>query len=490
MRIPALLPPRAVRAAVAVAATLAAASGALLAAPVPAVAQPSSSSDAFNSLTGQSHPDWMAQVPGGTSLAAMSIPGTHDTLAIHGGLAPWAYEAQEDHGDSAATLTAQLDAGIRAVDIRVRVISGAFAIHHTDVYQNANFDDVLTHAQAFLSAHPGETVVMNLHGECDADTTEGGSGTASIGHCADDPSNTTEADRIRIFDGYLARYPGLFYAPTVTGTATAATPTLGQARGHIVLADFTGPSGEVYAGFGLSQLPGGDSGSTVENDWGQCDLAKKWGEAQSNLANAANDTSGALYVTYTSSNCAPFGADPADMAGGYLGGEGENQHLLDYLNAAGPGKTGVLRMDFPGWAVIAGLIDRNPGIWRTGQVTSGIAGTCLDDYGDSTANGAAVDLYTCNGTPAQQWRPATDGTLRINGQCLDVTGAATAPGTLVELWPCNGGANQQWSVNAVGALVSSQSGLCLDDPSSATANGTRLRIWSCDGTAAQHWALP
>ncbi|MDH6115206.1 hypothetical protein P3T36_004125 [Kitasatospora sp. MAP12-15] len=490
MRIPALRPPRAAKAVVAVAAALAAATGALLAAPTPASAQPTSSSSAFNSLTGQSHPGWMGQVPDGTSLGAMSIPGTHDTLAIHGGLAPWAYEAQEDHGDSAATLAAQLDAGIRAIDIRVRVIGGAFVIHHTDVYQNANFDDVLTHAQAFLSANPSETIMMDLHGECDADTTEGGSGTASIGHCADDPSNTTQADRIAVFNGYLARYPGLFYAPTVTGSGTAAVPTLGQVRGHIVLTDFTGPVGEIYPGFGLTQLTGGGPGGTVENDWTQCDLGKKWNEAQTNLANAAADRTGALYVTYTSANCAPFGADPADMAGGYLGGEGENQHLLDYLDAGGAGKTGVLRMDYPGWAVIAGLIDRNPGIWRTGQVSSGIPGKCLDDYGDSAANGAAVDLYSCNGTAAQQWRPATDGTLRINGQCLDVTGGSTSQGTAVELWPCNGGANQEWSANANGALVSAQSGMCLDDPSSTTVDGTRLQIWSCNGTGAQRWALP
>ncbi|MCX4746132.1 ricin-type beta-trefoil lectin domain protein [Kitasatospora sp. NBC_01287] len=484
------LPRRAAKAAIAVAATLAVATGALLTTPTPASAQPGSSSDAFNSLTAQSHSDWMSQVPDGTGLGAMSIPGTHDTLAIHGGLAPWAYEAQEDHGDSAATLTAQLDAGIRAIDIRVRVIGGAFAIHHTDVYQDANFDDVLTRAQAFLTAHPGETILMDLHGECDADSTEGGSGSSSIGHCADDPSNTTTADRIGVFDGYLARYPGLFYAPTVTGTSTAATPSLGQVRGHIVLTDFTGPVGEVYPGFGLSQLTGGEPGGGVENDWGQCDLTKKWNEAQSNLANAAADPTGALYVTYTSSNCAPLGADPADMAGGYLGGEGENQRLLDRLDAGAPGKTGILRMDFPGWAVVAGLIDRNPGIWRSGQVTAGIPGKCLDDYTDATAPGATVDLYSCNGTPAQQWRPATDGTLRINNLCLDVTGAATAQGSPVELWGCNGGANQQWTAGANGALVSAQSGRCLDDPSSSTADGTRLQIWSCNGTAAQAWALP
>jgi hypothetical protein len=139
-----------------------------------ASAQPSSSNDAFNSLAAESHTDWMAGLPPQTNLGALTIPGTHDTLAIHGGLFPSYYEAQEDHGDGAATLDAQLNAGVRAIDIRVRVVNNdsAFAIHHTDVYQNANFDDVLTHARAFLSAHPGETVLMDLHGECDGDSTE------------------------------------------------------------------------------------------------------------------------------------------------------------------------------------------------------------------------------------------------------------------------------------------------------------------------------
>jgi 1-phosphatidylinositol phosphodiesterase len=475
-------------------ATLAAVGVGVFAAADPALAQPSSSSSAFNSLTVGFHPAWMSQVSDQAGLGSLSIPGTHDTLAIHGGFAPWAYEAQEDHGDSAATLTAQLNAGIRGIDIRVRVVNGgtAFAIHHTDVYQNANFDDVLTHAQSFLAAHPSETILMNLHGECDADTTEGGSGSSSIGHCADDPSNTTQANRIAIFNGYLSRYPGLFYAPTVTGNSTSAMPTLGQVRGRIVLTDFTGPRGEIYPGFGLTQLTTGDFNRTVENDWTQCDLATKWNEAQANLANAAGDQSGALYITYTSANCTPFGAAPADMAGGYSGGTGENQRLLDYLNS-GSAHTGLLRMDYPGYAVVAALIGRNPGVPAvpaTGAVPSGIAGKCLDDYYDSNSAGAAVDLYSCNGTAAQQWTVNTDATVRINGLCLDVTGGGTGSGTPVEVWTCNGGANQQWAVAPGNALISAQSGLCLDDPNSTTVDGTRLQIWTCNGTAAQRWTLP
>jgi hypothetical protein len=341
------------------AAVLAAATGGVLASPGTALAQPTTVTGAFNSLTGGSHPDWMSPLPGTVSLGSLSIPGTHDTLAIHGGLLPSFYEAQEDHGDSAATLTAQLAAGIRAIDIRVRVVSGAFVIHHEDVYQNANFDDVLTRAQAFLQAHPGETILMHLHGECDGDTTEGGLGISTPGHCADVPANITGADRISIFQGYLARYPGLFYAPSVTGTSTAAMPTLGQARGHIVLTDFTGPRGGIYAGYGLTQLTTGNWAQYTENDYSQCDLATKFSEVQTSLATAAADTSGAMYTTYTSANCTPFGATPADMAGGYGGGAGENQRLLDYLNAGGAAHTGTVMMDYPGYAVIAAIIGRN-----------------------------------------------------------------------------------------------------------------------------------
>jgi 1-phosphatidylinositol phosphodiesterase len=330
-----------------------------------ASAQPSSSSPAFDSLTGASHPDWMASLPDGLGLGALSIPGTHDTLAIHGGLAPWAYEAQEDHGDGAATLDAQLAAGIRAIDIRVRVVNNgtAFAIHHTDVYQNANFDDVLTHAQAFLAAHPGETILMNLHGECDADTVEGGSGTASIGHCADDPASTTTADRIRILQSYLARYPGLFYAPTVTGTSTAAMPQLGQVRGHIVLTTFSGPVGEIYPGYGLTQLTSGNWGSYVENDWTQCNTGTKWSEARTNLAAASADTTGALFTTYLSANCSPFGAGPADVAGGTWFTTGVDQLALNDLTTGGPStqltRTGVVLMDYPGYALIAAILGRD-----------------------------------------------------------------------------------------------------------------------------------
>ena len=84
---------------------------------------------------------------------------------------------------------------------------------------------------------------------------------------------------------------------------------------------------------------------------------------------------------------------------------------------------------------------------------------------------------------------ASNGTVQVYGKCLDITGASTANGALIELWQCNGGANQQWQASN-GELVNPASGKCLDDPGSNTANGTQLDLWTCNGGANQQWHLP
>jgi hypothetical protein len=126
-----------------------------------------------------------------------------------------------------------------------------------------------------------------------------------------------------------------------------------------------------------------------------------------------------------------------------------------------------------------------------GQVTSGIAGKCLNNSNGSTADGNPIQIFTCNGSAAQLWQVPGDGTLRIAGKCMDVTSSGTANGTRIQLFGCNGTGAQQWSHNATTrALVNPQSGRCLDDPGSSTVDGTQLQLFDCNGTAAQQWTLP
>ncbi|WP_317445569.1 ricin-type beta-trefoil lectin domain protein [Streptomyces collinus] len=120
----------------------------------------------------------------------------------------------------------------------------------------------------------------------------------------------------------------------------------------------------------------------------------------------------------------------------------------------------------------------------------GLAGKCLDVAGASGANGAAVQLYDCNGSAAQQWTLPGDGSVRALGKCLDVTSASTADGAKVQLYECNGTGAQKWSYDAsTGDVVNTAANKCLDVTDNSSANGARAQIWSCTGAANQKWKL-
>ncbi|MFF1907692.1 ricin-type beta-trefoil lectin domain protein [Kitasatospora sp. NPDC058218] len=124
-----------------------------------------------------------------------------------------------------------------------------------------------------------------------------------------------------------------------------------------------------------------------------------------------------------------------------------------------------------------------------GQIT-GYASKCVDVKAASSADRTPVQIWDCNGTNAQQWKIATDGTVRALGKCLDVAGAGTANGTKAQLYSCNGTGAQQWQVRADGSILNPQSGRCLDDLGFSTANGNQLGIWDCNGAANQVWHVP
>jgi chitinase len=123
-----------------------------------------------------------------------------------------------------------------------------------------------------------------------------------------------------------------------------------------------------------------------------------------------------------------------------------------------------------------------------GPIT-GYQGLCLDDRSASTANFNPVQVYTCNGTNAQQWTVASNGTLQVLGGCLDVAGAGTANGTKVDYYPCNGTAAQVWQHQSNGELVNPNSGKCLDDTGFG-GSGTQVQIWACADSSNQQWNLP
>jgi beta-glucanase (GH16 family) len=128
------------------------------------------------------------------------------------------------------------------------------------------------------------------------------------------------------------------------------------------------------------------------------------------------------------------------------------------------------------------------GTLGTGTIT-GYGGKCVDVNAASTANGTAIQLYTCNGTGAQRWTVNADGSVQALGKCMDVTSSGTADGTKVQLYQCNGTGAQKWTLNAAHDLVNTNSGKCLDATGPSSADLTRLQIWTCSGGANQKWTL-
>ena len=120
-----------------------------------------------NNLAWQPSPDWMGNIDGNTYLHTISIPGTHDTMAIKGrpdsitsAIGRWVITQEW-------TLDMQLQAGIRYLDIRCRKHSNSFPIHHGPIFLNTFFETVLTTVVNFLNNHPSETVILQFSKEHD-----------------------------------------------------------------------------------------------------------------------------------------------------------------------------------------------------------------------------------------------------------------------------------------------------------------------------------
>lgn len=127
------------------------------------------------------------------------------------------------------------------------------------------------------------------------------------------------------------------------------------------------------------------------------------------------------------------------------------------------------------------------------------SGKALDVYGNRTADGTNVNIYTDNGAINQKWTISknSDGTYKIISQSsnkvLDVDGNQTTDGANVQIWSDNGGNNQKWRItqNSDGTykIIGVGSGKALEVAGNGTANSTNVQIRMDDGSAGQKWQL-
>ncbi len=133
-------------------------------------------------------------------------------------------------------------------------------------------------------------------------------------------------------------------------------------------------------------------------------------------------------------------------------------------------------------------------------VVNQYTGKCLDVAAGSTADGAKIQQWACNGSAAQQWRLTATGTgayqliSRASGKCADLSGWNTADGTYVNQWGCGTNqANQQWNVQSAGEgwvrIASVHSGKYMSLVNGSTADGAQIHVWPWVGNADQKWRL-
>ncbi|MFJ8163455.1 phosphatidylinositol-specific phospholipase C [Streptomyces sp. NPDC096136] len=254
--------------------------------------------------------DWMAGLGDSTALQRMTIPGTHDSGARQGGL----YVACQN-----TSIAEQLDSGIRFLDVRCRVTGGSFAIHHAAFFQNLMFGDVLVACADFLAAHPSETVLMRVKQEY---------------------STESDATFRAVFDDYLDHRgwrPLFRIADTL--------PTLGQARGRVVLlADNAGLPGLRY----------GDGGVFDIQDDYNTEPFGKIGRIQDQFRKAVQQP-GRLFVNYTSTAAYMPPRWNSDRLNPQV------HAFVDGSELAGRTGLGIVPMDFPNTrsGLVASLIRHN-----------------------------------------------------------------------------------------------------------------------------------
>jgi len=98
--------------------------------------------------------------------------------------------------------------------------------------------------------------------------------------------------------------------------------------------------------------------------------------------------------------------------------------------------------------------------------------------------------------------PIADGTYRVlpthipstsTPQCADVSGRSTASGADVIQWNCNGQTNQAWQFRHLGGgiyeITAAHSGLCLSVQAGSASNGADVLQETCNASAAQRWLV-
>jgi len=304
--------------------------------------------------------NWMKQLPDSRHLSKISIPGTHDTASFFGG---------DITQTQSLSITQQLEAGIRFLDIRIKHEKNIFEIYHGIQYQNTTFEKVLDEVTNFLKNNPSEAVLMR------------------VSQAGNESGNTRSfADT---YKSYLSRYQNFFAYPQKN-----YDPLLCQIRGKILL--YPTDNIPILNEWALDYNMAFD----IQDDYNlvsNWDLYSKWEKIRnhikkSNTAVVNKSPTKKIFMNYLSASGGSFpyfvasghsspGTDAPRLSTGIvsttndkypdfprvacLGSlcttvfEGTNTLTKDYLKANKLSYVGIVLADFPGPELIDAIIKVN-----------------------------------------------------------------------------------------------------------------------------------
>jgi len=151
--------------------------------------------------------------------------------------------------------------------------------------------------------------------------------------------------------------------------------------------------------------------------------------------------------------------------------------------------TGLVQLSCTTAAAGTWLIDAGQFPGSDHQLVIGNDSLCLDVDDASTAAGAAIDQWTCNGQTNQQFQFVSVsggyGELQAENSSDDVAVASssTAAGAVIVQQSPNGASNSLWlpvqQSNGSYEFKNENSGLCLDVSGGVSTLGTQLDQWAC-----------
>jgi 1-phosphatidylinositol phosphodiesterase len=327
---------------------------------------------------GANNPNWMSQLPAGTLLSQLTLPGTHDTgtwTLNSGSVGESGFQAQS------MNIVTQLNAGIRLMDLRPEndgpnptgpncinyndieySCAAPLQIYHggqgTGLYlnqppssncnsQNGNgCASVFDQITGWLAQHQNETVVLNIQ----------------------DEKGNTPYFQNQIRD-VLSHYSSYVYGwDWISGQSgpPSTNPPLSAIRGKMVIiapsgTDYGQPASGIYWNVVTSGPPWGSSSPYVQDNYNCPSQSGKQKSINTQLSAAVNGNSSDLYLNFTSATSEGIGSQCNYLDGPWWYAQNLNEPTQQQISdLSGPtGRFGLIFSDFPGSNLIGTEIATN-----------------------------------------------------------------------------------------------------------------------------------